>query len=138
MYHTNRSKLTDGLGVSPNQIAIASQATVYTSALKIGAMSAMSLAIYLTGSSPNVKVELQVSDTAPSALENLNDSVGIDWCIQEGGAPIFTAITDNVLHKITLSPVVCEYVRLKITGNSGNGAGVVAFASIVEQMQLGV
>jgi len=138
MYHTNDAKLTDGLGVSPNQLAVASQAVVYSSRLEIGAMSAMSLAIYLTGASPNLKVEMQVSDTAPDSLENKVDTTGQDWCIQEGGAPIFTAITDNNLHKITLAPVVSKYIRLKLTGNAANGASVVAFAKVMTQQQLGV
>ena len=119
-------------------IAIASQGTVYTKAQAIGAGGAFGLSAILASSgSPTVKVELQVSDTAPAALEGVVDTNGTDWCIQEGGSPIFTALADKVLHKITINPTPCKYVRLKITGNATNPSDTTGTFKIISQQQLG-
>jgi hypothetical protein len=136
MFHTNRDFLTDG--ITPNIVTVDNQSVVYTSSIKIGDLSALSLAMFLVGSNPSVKVEMQVSDTAPAALENLADSVGQDWCIQEGGSPIFTNVSDNNIHKITIAPVVSKYIRFRLTGNNGNGSAVAATMWVTKQAQLGV
>lgn len=119
-------------------IAIPSQTTVYTRAHKVAMTSVFGLGAILasTNGTPNVKVELQVSDTNPAALAAVNDSVGADWCIQEGGSPIFTAIADKVLHKITINPTPCVYVRLKLTGNSGNQTDTTGIFTLANQQQL--
>ena len=133
MFKTNYDVFT----VAGSQtIPIASQAVVYTASKAIGYGSAFSLWEILSGSSPNVKVELQVSLTAPAALEEIADSSGTDWCIPDGASPIWTALVDNVLHSIVISPLDCIYVRLKLTGNAGNGAGVTGVFKVASQQQI--
>ena len=130
---TTDSKTINKSGTSP--IAVASQATVYTDSFEIGMASAFSLSIQLNGSTPSVQVVLQISDTAPAASENAADTS--NWCQQDGGAPIYTALTDTILHKITLAPTVSRYARLQLIGNSGNGANVTVLAKLISQQQLG-
>lgn len=122
-----------------NGIAIASQSVVYTKAHKIGAAGAFGLSAILSSSNgtPNIKVELQVSDTAPSALEGIADTNNTDWCIQEGGSPIFTALADKIFHKITINPTPCQYIRLKLTGNASNQTDTTGIFKIITQQQLG-
>lgn len=124
-------------GTSP--IAIASQATVYTKAQKIGMGSAFGLSVVLSSANgtPDVKVELQVSDTAPEAKSGIADPDNTDWCIQEGGSAIFTSVADKVLHKITINPTPCLYVRLKLTGGAGNQTDTTGIFKIITQQQLG-
>ena len=138
MFYTQPDTLKDVNGLIA--ITINGTAVVYTKAHKIGASSVLSLSALLASTgTPAVKIEMQVSDTAPAALEGINDSVGADWCIQEGGSPIFTALTDKVLHKITIQPTLSQYLRLKITGLSSpaNPADTTGTFKIVTQQQLG-
>ena len=132
MFSTD-SKTISVNGVSP--IAIASQAVVYTNSFEIGMASAFSLSSKLSGSNPNVQVVLQLSDTAPANSEGIADAA--NWVQQDGGAPIYTALADTNLHKITLAPTVSRYARLQLTGNSGNGAGVTGVFKLISQQQLG-
>lgn len=137
MYYLQADQFKDVNG-GTNGIAIASQSTVYTKAQKIGAGQAFGLSVLLSSTTtPNLKIELQVSDNATPALEGINDSVGGTWCIQEGGSPIFTALADKVLHKITINPTPCQYVRLKITGNSSNPSDTTGIFKLISQQQLG-
>lgn len=136
MYFLQADQLTDVNG-GTNKIAIASQSTIYTARHKIGMGGAFGLWTLLFGTTPNLKIEMQVSDTAPDSLEGVADSVGADWCVQEGGSPIYTALADNVLHKITLNPTPSQWMRLKITGNGANTSDVTGTFKIVTQQQLG-
>lgn len=127
----------DSTGI--NSITIPSQTTVYTKAHKVGHGIAFGLSALLSSVNgvPDVKVELQVSDTAPAALEGIADSVGADWCIQENGSAIFSSIADEVLHKITVNPTPAQYVRLKLTGNAGNQTDTIGVFRWITQQQLG-
>lgn len=136
MYSLQADQFLDVNG-NTNAIAIASQAVIYTRSHKIGAGQAFGLSVLAFGTSPNLKIELQVADITTNALEGIVDTVGANWCIQEGGSPIFTALADKVLHKITVNPTPCQYVRLKITGNSGNSSDVTLIAKMISQQQLG-
>lgn len=138
MYYLQPDQIKDVNG-GTNAIAVPSQTTVYTKAHKIGAASNFGLSVLLasTNGTPNIKIEMQVSDTAPAALEGIADSVGADWCIQEGGSPIFTALADKVLHKITINPTPSQYIRFKMTGNAGNQTDTTALLKVITQQQLG-
>lgn len=138
MYSLQADQFKDVNG-GTNGIAVNGTAVVYSKAQKIGAGSAFGLNIALasTNGTPNVKVELQVADFATAALEGVIDTNGLNWCIQEGGSPIFTSLADKVLHKITINPTPCQYVRLKITGNNGNQTDTTVLAYLVSQQQLG-
>lgn len=124
-------------GTSP--IAIASQGVVYTKSQKVGMGSAFGLAVTLASAngSPDVKVELQVSVTAPEAKEGIADSDNTDWCIQEGGSAIFTSVADKILHMITINPTPSLYVRLKLTGGAGNQTDTTGIFKMITQQQLG-
>lgn len=137
MFYLQADQFKDVNG-NTNAIAVASQGVVYTKAQKVGAAGAFGLSVLLASTgTPNVKIEMQVSDNATAALEGIADSVGATWCIQEGGSPIWTALADKVLHKITVNPTPCQYIRLKITGNSGNPADTTIVAKMITQQQLG-
>lgn len=131
MYFTDTKTITKS-GTSP--IAIASQAVVYTDSFEIGMATSFSLSSVLSGASPNVQVVLQLSDTAPAASEGVSDTT--NWVQADGGAAIYTALNDNLGHKITIAPVVSRYARLQLTGNAGNGAGVTGIFKLVSQQML--
>lgn len=114
-------------------IAINAQAVVYSKRVSVAKSGGIGLSAIMTGTTPDVKIEMEVSDTAPEAAEAVADST--DWCIQEGGAAIFASLADKIFHKITINPTPSRFIRLKITGNVANTADVKGKFAIVTSEQ---
>ena len=114
-------------------IAVASQATVYTKAFKIAFGEYFGLAykaVSATGS-PDVKIELELGvNDAPPSTEGAADT---NYVEAENAADIETNLTTETWHIKSLSPVASGYARLKITGNASNAADTIVNAKLRKQ-----
>lgn len=99
-------------------IAVASTATVYTKAFKLAYAEYFSLFYKATSDGTvNAKLEIEECWELPSTEGSQDD----DFVVPEGMSIIDT-VTDETQHCKSLSPIVAEYARLKITGLAGNDA----------------
>lgn len=109
-------------------LAVANQATIYTNSVKIEYGEFFGLE--LTGAStPDQKIELEQSNEAPTT-ERSSDA---GYVVPEGVSDIATNFTSTTKKIYSLSPTPASYLRLKITGNAGNGANATLTATLFLQ-----
>lgn len=76
---------------------------------------------FTSSGSVNCKVEVEQGNTAP-ATEGAADS---NFAVPESTIPLAIAVTDELVHIKAYSPVVTRFLRLKITGLTGNHTSTV-------------
>ena len=110
-------------------IAVAGTATVYTKAFKIPYAEYFSIFARVSSEGTvNVKLELEECWKLP-AIEGSTDG---DYSIPDGMATVMT-LTDETQHSKSLSPIVTEYIRFKLTGLAGNDASTTLRLRLAKQ-----
>lgn len=100
-------------------IPIASQAVVYTKAVKLSFAAFFALSYKCASSGTvNLKIEIEQSYKLPTTEGAADDY----YAVPENTNEIDAGVTDTDQHHISLSPVAMKYVRFKITGLEGNDA----------------
>ena len=99
-------------------IAVNGTATVYTKAMKVKYFQAGSLVYQATGSSPNVQIDIEQSDSEDSGF------------VTPEGMSSFDTVTDESAHRKPMDIDVSTYLRLKLTGGAGNGADTTIALSV--------
>lgn len=101
-------------------LAVSGVTTVYGKSFALRTQKSFGLMIRFTGTTKNVKVELEQSNTDLTAAQE--GSSHADWGV---GSVLKQAITDGSAYCLAVSPVVTKFARLKLTGLSGNTSDVV-------------
>jgi len=113
-------------------IAIASDAVVYTKAFPLNMVEYFSIVLTaVSDGAVKLKVELQQSHKLPETEGSADDT----YVVMENGQNIVDALADEAQHIYTLKPICLPYGRLKITGL---GAPSANDASTVLNAQLGM
>jgi hypothetical protein len=101
-----------------DEIAMASQATVYTKAFKIKSGEYFGLSYMITTDigSPSGIIELEQGYDLPTT-EGASDD---EWAEPDNMADIATGITTETRHYISFSPIPTPYARFKITNSGGS------------------
>jgi len=121
---TGRASTSDvTLASGSVSIAVAGETTVYTKAVLIAWSEYFGLAYRAVASagSPNITIQIEESWILPG-IEGATDT---NWVIPVGMSDVVTALTAETWQIKTISPVPKEYLRFKITGNSGNNADTI-------------
>ena len=113
-------------------IAIASAAVVYTKAFRMDKGEYFALFYKATSAgTPGLKIELETSWTLP-ATEGAADDNFVE---AESLTDIEADLTTKTWHHKAITPPVCKYARLKITGSGTNPADTVLNAKIAQQQE---
>jgi hypothetical protein len=112
--------LNDVEGVASK--ALNGEATIYTFSYPTqkGASYAFEYA-FTSGGTINAKVELEQGNTVP-ATEGASSA---NWVVPEDASAFDAAVTDANVHIKAYAPAATAFVRLKITGLTGNAATTV-------------
>ena len=115
-------------------IAIASEAVVYTKSFKLafGDYFAVSYKATSASSTPDIKIELEQSWTEPTTEGSQDDN----WVEPEGMADIETSLTTETQHHKSLSPATLPLGRFKITGNGSNPSDTTVNIKVHKQEEL--
>lgn len=108
--------LSDG----KDSMSVPSTSTYYTNAVPVGKSIYFGLWLKATSAagSPSLQIDIEQSYTKPTT-ENASDS---NWVIADGASAVYANLNDEVAHVIQVTPCPMTYLRLKITGLSGNHA----------------
>ncbi len=119
-------------GLPYSDIAVAGVTTVYTKSMYIGAAKFFSLS-YMANSAAagvNLKIEIQQS-FRPPVTEGAADTY---WSEPVNLADIVAALTtENTIYHQSLPLIPLPYMRLKITGLTGNNADAIVNAWLSAQ-----
>lgn len=111
-------------------LAVASTGVVYGKSFALKRNHSYGVHLRFTGTTINVKVELEQSNYELTAAEE--GSSHTKWGV---GATISSGITSSAVRVLALSPVVSKYARLKLTGQGSNHADVqLALAELAESV----
>jgi len=113
-------------------IAVASQATVYTHSIHVGYGEYFKLTYKATSATgtPDVKIEMEVGDVVPTT-EGSADTT--NYSVPENMSPIESNLITETLHSKALNPPVSKYIRFKITGNADNPSDTILNMTITKQ-----
>ena len=103
---------------TPATFAVASETAYWMKSFELEKGRGFGLEVGFTGTTINVKVELEQANVAP-ATENATDANYVVTDVLDAG------ITDAAFVHISPSVIVSTHARLKLTGLSGNHADVV-------------
>jgi hypothetical protein len=84
------------------------------------------LRMQLDGAGPDIKIEYQVAEQVIFGNSYLRENLNEPFVTPDGAAAIDSSVADTNLHVIPFSvDGAAKFIRLKITGNAGNGADTV-------------
>ena len=108
------------LAAGNDSMAVPSTAVYYTNAVPIGKGVYFGLWVLASSAagSPALQIDYEMSYKKP-ATENAADG---NFVVPDGASSIYANLNDEVAHVKQISPVPMTYIRLKITGLSGNHA----------------
>ena len=109
------SKIQFTTAAMVTSIPIAGEVTVYSKAIKIKGGEYFGVAYKATNAIGDIKLQIdfEVGKQLPTT-EGASDTS--NYATQESNSQIAAALADSDLHFDSISPVVAEYIRLKITG----------------------
>ena len=97
-------------------------ATVSSSPIQVGYAENFSYIAIISGTTPDLKLEVQITDSQQGDATNIGS-------IHDGQAQWYTPSTGGILvANLTASrangftPAVSKWIRMRVTGNGGNGA----------------
>lgn len=101
-------------------LAMAAETTVYGKSFALEKNRTYGLHARFTGTTINVKIELEESNTDLLAAEE--GSAHAKWAV---GSVVSAGVVNSTKVVLACSPVAAKYGRLKLTGLTGNHADVV-------------
>ena len=107
------------------------EAVYYTRAVNIskGMYFGLKAKALSAAGSVTMKIELQQSDVLPTT----EGAADLNYVVADGASDVYTNLNDEIWHVKAISPVPMTYVRLKITGLTGNNADATLQAGLFIQ-----
>lgn len=129
MLSVGSDKITDSNGGAT--IAIASTAVVYTKAMRVDGADSMS--IKLKAATPSGTIDLKVEAEFSDVLPTTEGSADTTNYSEPSGYSDIVNITDTTLFIKEVVMVPAKYMRLKITGQGSNAAGVTLTGQLMKK-----
>lgn len=113
----NFDLLADGAG----EIAINGVTTVYTECFYCQKNVTFGFEYKFRGAAVLCDIFIEQGSTPPA----VEGAASANMVIPDSGGTLYTDLSDDLLHVMPFSPVVTDFLRIKIVGKAGNGADTV-------------